>query len=535
MAKRFTTVFFVTLAIAVLCVAIFTLVLFMAPGMSVFGLKYISTNTHVVSERFKIADALKEELGGGDFSGSIRVETEDVPVNVVFTQGWQYEIVYYDNYSGLTTSKFDDPSIAVSRDNDGTAVIKVTSFKKFIYENANSTRYLTVMIPAVTVSTTLAGQTDFTVKANNASVSFSDEKADNFDPYFHQITIETAGGVGSSINLKADTYSLTTLNSINIGSDTAAAINASNYILKSTGGNIVVNRDVPGNIDATTNNASIKILSCENFTASSGWGDISCVDKEKDITIRGKANITTSSGKVALGSINGGSDVSYITTKTGSIDIKKALDAELTTTRGHVKVNSARNVKVTTSSGSITLEESTASANLATKRGKVTVGGENSVVKNPTVVTTYGKVFVNAASGKVYVETTKANVEFKNRDAEDITLKIGGKLTADKLKGKVDITVEGASTISFETFTEDSKITNNGSGYMTINLLSTKVADFAYSMEGTEVKLMEYNEEDPANHRQVAVPASIVTGGNLGQPKLTVKSGGSMVVYCKMV
>ena len=77
MAKRFTTVFFITLAIAVLCVAIFTLVLFMAPGMSVFGLKYIATNTHVVSEKFAISDALKEELGGANFSGSIRVEVED--------------------------------------------------------------------------------------------------------------------------------------------------------------------------------------------------------------------------------------------------------------------------------------------------------------------------------------------------------------------------------------------------------------------------------------------------------------------------
>ena len=62
MAKRFTPVFFITLAIAVLCVAIFTLVLFMAPGMSVFGLKYISVNTHVVNQKFKISDVLAEEL-----------------------------------------------------------------------------------------------------------------------------------------------------------------------------------------------------------------------------------------------------------------------------------------------------------------------------------------------------------------------------------------------------------------------------------------------------------------------------------------
>lgn len=536
MAKRFTTVFFITLAIAVLCVAIFTLVLFMAPGMSVFGLKYIATNTHVVSEKFAISDALKEELGGANFSGSIRVEVEDVPVHVVFTQGWHYEVVYYDNYSGLTTSKFDDPSIAVSKDSDGTAVIKVTSFKKFIYENANSTRYVNIMIPAATVAegSALGGQTDFTVKANTSNVSFGEERADNFDPYFHKISIETAGSVSSSINLKTDTYSLKTLNAINIGSETAKAINADNYLLNSTGGNVVVNRDVPGNLEVKTNNSSIKILSCENFTANSGWGDISCVDPEKDIVIRGKANITTTAGRVEIGTIGGTSELSVISTKTGSVDIKKVYDAELTTTRGFVKVNSARNIKTTTSSGSVTIEEATASLNITTKRGKVYLGGENSVVVNPTVVSTFGRVYVNSASGKAYIETTNANVEFKNRDANDVVLKVGGKLTASKLVGKVDITVDGESTISFEQFNDDSKITNNGSGYMTINLLNTKVADFAYSLEGGEVKLMEFNTEDPSGHRQVSVPASVITGGSLGQPKLTVTSKGNMVVYCKM-
>ena len=305
--------------------------------------------------------------------------------------------------------------------------------------------------------------------------------------------------------------------------------------MHSTGGNIVVNRDVPGNIEATTNNASIKILSCDNFTANSGWGDISCVDPEKDITVRGKTNITTTAGRVEIGTIGGTSELSIISTKTGSVDIKKVYDAEIITTRGFVKVNSARNIKTTTSSGSVTIEEATASLNVTTKRGKVYLGGENSVVVNPTVVSTFGRVYVNSASGKAYIETTNANVEFKNRDADNITLKVGGKLTADKLMGSVDITVEGASTISFARFNADSKITNNGSGYMTINLLETKVADFAYSLEGTEVKLMEFNTEDPSAHRQVTVPASIVTGGSIGQPKLSVTSKGSMVVYCKMV
>lgn len=535
MAKRFAMVFFITLAVAVLCVASFVLVLFMAPGMTVFGLKYIQTGTHVVSKHFQITTAL-EEAGypNGEFSGSIRVEVDDIPVQVVFTLGWNYEVVYYDNYSGLTLSKIQDPSITCTRDDDGTAVLKVTSFKTFIYENGNSTRYIKLLIPANRVSDSLAGQTDLTIKADKASVSFADEKPDNFDPYFHKISIETAGGVYSSLNLKADTFEYTTLNTITLGESVSTAINATNYILKSTGGKIEINRPIEGDLQAITNNASVKLLSCDNLKINCGWGDVSCSNPEKDIVVNGTANITTTAGRITLGSVLGETGTSIINTKTGTVHIKKIYDAEITTTRGHVFVNSSRNLKTTTSSGAITIEEATASTNVTTKRGKVVLGGENAVVVNPTVQSTFGKVLATSTSGKVSIETTNANVEFTNKDSTEIVLKVGGTLKATKLMGVVDIVVDKNAVLEFADFTENSKIVNNGAGSsMTISILTKKASEFAYALEGTEVKLMEYNVDDPANHRQLEV-STIVTGGQIGMPKLSVTSKGSMVVYCKM-
>ena len=144
MAKRFAGIFFITLGVAIACVITFVMVLLLAPGFSVFGLKYIAKGTHVVNETCVIA----EKMDGGNFSGSIRVEVEDVPIQVVFSQRFSYQLEYYDNFNGLTNSKIDDPSIEFSKDADGTAVIKITSFKKFVYENQNSSRYLKLLIPS---------------------------------------------------------------------------------------------------------------------------------------------------------------------------------------------------------------------------------------------------------------------------------------------------------------------------------------------------------------------------------------------------
>jgi hypothetical protein len=155
MGKRLAIVSFITLGVTLSVVFIFALVLFLAPGLSVFGIKYIAKSTHVMSDTYIISEEMKD----GSFSGSIRIEVDEVPVSVVFTQKYIYQLEYYDNYNGLTTSKIDDPSIEFSKDGDGTAVVKVTSFKKFIYENGNSTRYVRLLIPSTIVGGTRAGET----------------------------------------------------------------------------------------------------------------------------------------------------------------------------------------------------------------------------------------------------------------------------------------------------------------------------------------------------------------------------------------
>ena len=400
MAKRFAGIFFITLGVALACVATFVLVLFLAPGFSVFGLKYIAKGTHVVNENCVIA----EKMEGGNFSGSIRVEVDDIPVQVVFTQRFSYQVEYYDNFNGLTNTKIDDPSIAFSKDPDGTAVIKVTSFRKFVYENANSTRYIKLLIPSSSIGGINAGKTNLKIVSKTSPVSFADEVADHYDPVFNNIEIETYGKITSATKVIANTYTLKTINAIMIGESETENINATNYVLESTGGKIVVDRPVLGDITATTKNARIQILSCNNFIANSGYGDVYSSREDAGVVINGSANITTTAGKINIDSILGTDAKSYVTTKTGNVTIKRAMDVELTTTRGFVVVNSARKANINTSSGSITVTEVTEKINAKSKRGKINLGASENVLYNPIVESTYGDVNIYSASGTAKVQ-----------------------------------------------------------------------------------------------------------------------------------
>ena len=531
MGKRLANVLLITLGIAISGVFVFTLVLFLAPGLSVFGVKYIASGTHVINDSY----ILTEEMPGGTFSGSIRIETDNVPIYVVFSQKYTYQVDYYDNFNGLTTSKFDDPSIEFSKDNDGTAVVKVKSFKKFIYENHNSNRYIRLLIPSTVIGGTKAGETSLEIVSKTSTVRFADEVSDNYDPYFRNLSIETSGKITTDTKIKADNYSLKTINAIKITEDEVANVNATNYILNSTGGKIIVDREVAGDITATTRNSRIQILTCRNFTATSGYGDIYSARKDAPIKISGIANIETTAGIVEIDTISGTSGKSIISTKTGNVKLTNVQDLDLKTTRGFVRIISGRKVNVETSSGSITVETATESVTATTKRGKVNLGGESNKLYNPTVNSTFGDVSVISASGTVSITTINADVNFINDEASNITLTVGGDLSAKKLIGAVTVTVDGNADIDFENFTQKSTITaTNANASINVNLLNNDGNTFSYDLEGNKASLYEFNKDDPENHYQVGISTSLTSSADkVGQPLLTIKAQGRLVVYYK--
>ena len=179
MSKRLAIVFFIVIASCIFAVAGFCLMLFLAPGFSAFGLKYIRTDIHVVNTgKIQIAETKDFKTSGG-FNGDLIIETTEVPINIIFSQDFDFYFAYFDNFVGLTTSDFDDPSVSISKNEHGDCIIKTQEFEKFIYESSSSKRYLNVYVPLYIVGDTGATLKNLTINTESSPITFSKEKEDS--------------------------------------------------------------------------------------------------------------------------------------------------------------------------------------------------------------------------------------------------------------------------------------------------------------------------------------------------------------------
>lgn len=523
MSKRFAIVFFVVIGLCIFLVAGFCLTLFLAPGLQVFGLKYIRSDVHLVSTgRYALSDT--QAFGSNDdvFMGNLTVETSEVPINVIYSQDHEYYFEYYDNYSGFTTSKFDDPTLSVTKDEAGNCVIKIQEFKKFIYESSSSERYLNIYVPIQFISNYEAFSKSLTVKTNSATITFSKERPDDIRIPSHQtLSIETKSGKVkySDVNVHAINFNYITNNSIKMKCDEEKEIYAQNYDLESKLGRITFNGAVIGNIKAKTKNGDIALQSCKNLVVETNFGDVVSSGKTP-ISTTGIVNVTTKAGGVTLGEIKGAGE-NIITTGGGSVTIDKIKKATITTKRGSISINSVTDAKIQTNVGKVTVEESLQAINVTTKRGNVTLGGAGMTMNNPTVSTIMGKIEMFSASGTVDIQTSKSDIKFTNLDSENIKIVSGKKLTATGLTGLCEITANGETDLTFKKITDTTNVTLlEKCKYIKITASDNTENDTKFYFEGKSV--VRYEDEaqvSPAstklqNDKNINVSAYIKVKGD---------------------
>ena len=453
MAKRFATSCFIVLGVCIFLISCLSLVMFLAPGFSVFGIKYIAKNTHVINKKYKIVEEL------GDFSGSIIVDCHELPVYVYFTEEWDYRIEYYDNYNGLTTSKFDDPKVTLKRTADGSAMVSISEYRRFLYESSSSERYLKIFIPLTSVYGEIVGgvpqqggsayKTNLNIYSETSQINFSKiVEADPRTPRFNLVTLETNGSVSYSTHVQAKTFKYSTDSSIVITKSNKSSVDAENYVLNSRKGKIQITRPVAGDINATTDLGDITLVSCKNLVAKANYGSVHSSGNSR-VDIAGIVNITTKAGNVYLGEVSGNGE-NKIKTGSGEVGINKILNGSIVTTRGPIEIKSVNNMKIETNVGRVEIEEVLTAVDISSTRGNVYLGGEDMLINNPTVFAKLGRVFVKAASGTVDIRTMEGNVEFKNTNSENITIYSGGKLKATNLKGLVNIDSAKDVNLQFE-------------------------------------------------------------------------------------
>ncbi len=464
MAKRLAIAFFVVLGVCILVLSGFLLVLFLAPGFSAFGIKYIAKDTHpIFYEDIRIVDA--SEIGGS-FNGSVIINTNEIPIEICFsstgnTQN-QIRYTYKDNFNGITNSSFDDPSFEITKDQNGNAVITTHEFQKFLYESSTSERLLKIYLPARFVADSA---TNFVINSKNSPVTFylEDSEDANFVPRFQNLTVNTSGKISINHKILADTFTSKSNSSIEIGVDEKTNINANNYVLESLNGRINIKRPVAGDIQAKTTNGEIKFVSCKNLVASTSGGSILSSTSE-EIVVNGLVNITTKSGSVTIGKILGVANSeesanNKITTSSGNVTINRIVDGEITTSRGSVSLKNSNNVKIITNMGNVSVEEALTALDINTVRGNVKIGGNGITMNNPTVFSRTGKVFVYSASGKANVQTISSNISFVNANCSETKIVCGGKIVAENLSGKVEISAQKNIDITFNIIDQDTTIT----------------------------------------------------------------------------
>lgn len=458
MSKRLAIVFFVVISAMIMAVAGFCLMLFLAPGFSAFGIKYIRIDTHAVNTgKVNISDTKAFKSTGG-FKGDIIIETTEVPINIIFSQDFDFHFRYYENYVGITNSDYDDPSISVTRTAQGDCIIKTQEFEKFVYESSSSERYLDVFVPLAIVGGNEATVRDLTINTKKSPIKFVKEKEDARTASFKSVTINTESSkIVYESNFHAINFNYKTNFTIRVLGDSEKEFYATHYNLESNSGKIVVNGNVVGNLTAKTKNGDIFLESCKNLYVETKCGDVISSKADSKIKVRGIAKITTTAGKVVIGEIQGNGD-NQIITGGGAVTIDKMVDGVITTKRGAIRVKSVNDVVFTSNVGNVYVEEALSSIVVETKRGKIELGSEGLTVNNPHIVSRIGRVNLKCASGKVYIETINSNIEFANKDSEDIKILGGKKVKATRLAGKVNIVTNGDTDLNFYKITDETII-----------------------------------------------------------------------------
>ena len=139
MSKRLTVISFIVIGVMIFAIASFCLVLFLAPGLSVFGVKYIRHDLHLLATGKVAVSKTDAFYGISDYKLDFVIETSEVPVNIIYSQDIECYFEYFDNFEGFTRSKIDEPTISISKDNKGRCVIKVQESKSFYLKHLQVT------------------------------------------------------------------------------------------------------------------------------------------------------------------------------------------------------------------------------------------------------------------------------------------------------------------------------------------------------------------------------------------------------------
>lgn len=459
---------FIVLALVVCLFFVGSIVtMFLAPGLEIFGVRYIAKDISNCEETINLDD-----LSGN----SIYIDTDSVPITINYTNYYTSQVQFTQKYIGLTKTKFDKADLDVSLDEQKNIYIKTKEIKKWLYAYKTSNNYfLTITLPVK-----YAMDKNLYVNSKSSKVNI------NGDVTFGELSVVTSEGLSvSSGKLIAETFKYHTSKMITIDDK----ISAKNYNLKSTGSSININRSVEGDIIAETKGGDIRFESCENFKATSGGGSIGS-SVEGLNCINGSTTIKTNGGNVSLGNISVKNDLALcqIESTSGDIKITSMSDGIITSSRGDIDIDQARAIILNSKLGDINVNKVSNEVLINGKNGDVFLG-DMGVVNNAKVYATTGKINVKNAFGYIDLQSESNSIYLENKSSQNIVLKAGRNITATGLMGKIDIYANGNINIGFSGVTDNVNIeSGTKTDEISIDAGATSSLDIDYNILSTKGK-----------------------------------------------
>lgn len=404
------------------------LVLFLAPGFEIFGIRYVANG---------VVD-YKKEIPLSSFGGELYINAYDAPIEIEYAGVSAPKVVFKQKYVGFTRTPDKQPSIKAEVDANGDLRISTVEIRKFIFASSITDSYLLyVMLPQ--------NSRDITINAETSSVTFKGVVGNA-----SRVNVTSKGKFNVQNTMKIGTLNLNTNSDVNLDTNltlTHATISTGNKYIN-------IKNAVTGDLNLKNTSGNIQFNRCQNLTVNTSSGVVKS-SVAGGAVVNGNAKITTRSGSVNLESING-TDTSTITTKTGTINIKKLNYIDITSNRGNINIGETTSVKIKGGSGDISIAGVNGKVTISATSGSVVLGAENgNVIQNPVVNTTTGKIYAYNTMGNVSLTSTHNLIHLKNKNASQIRLSAGRTLTAKNLQGDVNAYANGNVNLHFQNLKKD--------------------------------------------------------------------------------
>ena len=463
MGKKFWIGVGIVFACALLFVVGCVLIMFLAPGVELFGIRYVAPNQGV----YEFNEAVES------FSGDVYIEIDEVPITISYPYSSAARIHYKQDFVGFTRTQAKTAYLEYTIESNDLH-IKAYDLKKFVYARPSvdgSDCFLNITLPNSFVGKNLY------IKASSSNVTLEGNTS-----LHNIIDIKTSGIVNFNNNVYANQLKIETGKMLSI--DSNVVCNDINIV----GGNndIKILGERAGSVNIETSGGNLYMKTIENLTFKSSSGSLKALD-ENGTTIT-SANIETYSGNILVSKLLGSGEHTLKST-VGNATIGEANGTlNITVPRGAIKINSAETANVTGGIGVVEIKEIQTQAHIETRNGYIYVGEKDTnKVRNITASSQTGKIFVYGVSGIVDLESTNNAIELVANSVTNVRVVSGSSVTATGLAGNVTISANGDVDVTMASINGNTDITTGDrSRSVVFRMANTELSSVNYHFKSTK-------------------------------------------------